>query len=311
MDVAAALTIFVRVVETGSFSAVAKERNTSQSAVSRQITALEESLGVRLMHRTTRHLTLTEDGRHVLGHAYQVLEAIEATREAVGERRGSPSGHVRVGVRMALGHYLGARVQALLTQYPELSLELVAADGPRDLVEEGLDAAVISGPVSQTSLVVHRIGSAGARLVAAPSYLAGRPAITHPRDLQAHDCILYTGTPGSHVWHFRGPGGEVSAQVQGRLAASNNESIRAAAVAGVGLALLPELLVHEDICAGRLLPLLPAYAPQSAPISVVYPSRRNLPRRTRVVIDWLVAELGGALGHAAPSGCAAPTRDAA
>jgi DNA-binding transcriptional LysR family regulator len=288
VDLLAGFQTFVRVTETGSFSAVAQERGATQSAISRQVTSLEEELGVRLLNRSTRGLSLTQDGSNVLDHARRVLEAVEATREAAGLRRGHPSGHVRLAVPIALGLLLSSRVKDLLERYPDLSLELITGDAPRDIIEEGLDLELRVGEVAQTSLIVRPVGPTKFTAVAAPAYLQDHGAPAHPLDLQRHDCIVCTSYAYDHVWRFSGPQGDVTVPVAGHFRVDNFEGARRAALTGVGIALLPHVLVWDNIRCGELEPLLTEYRTQAIPVSVVYASRRNLPARTRVVIDFLL-----------------------
>jgi DNA-binding transcriptional LysR family regulator len=288
MDLLAGFQTFVRVTETGSFSAVAQERGATQSAISRQVTALEEELGVRLLNRSTRGLSLTQDGSNVLGHARRVLEAVEATREAAGLRRAHPSGHVRLAVPVALGLLLSSRVKTLLARHPDLSLELITGNAPHDIIEEGLDLELRVGDVAQTSLIVRPVGPTVFTAVAAPVYLQDHAAPAHPLDLQRHDCIVCTSYAYDHVWRFSGSQGDVAVPVAGHFRVDNFEGARRAALAGVGVALLPHVLVWDNLRHAELAPLLTGYRTQAIPVSVVYASRRNLPARTRVVIDFLL-----------------------
>jgi DNA-binding transcriptional LysR family regulator len=293
MDMLVALGTFVRVSETRSFSAVAQERGTTQSAVSRQVTALEEELGVRLFQRTTRRLALTEDGAVVLAHAHEVLDAVEATREIVGRRRGSPSGHVRLALPVFAAGVLAANVPELLRRHPDLSLDLITGDREHDLIEERLDLWVRTGESTHASHVTRRIGTTRPVLVATPDYLDARGEPADPRDLQAHDCLVQRRYGDDPLWRFTGPGGEVTVPVAARFSADNGNAVLRATVAGAGIALLTDLLIRADIEAGRLRTVMTAYTAVGQPITVVYPSRRNLSPRVRVVIDFLVEALMG------------------
>ncbi len=291
MDLIGALRVFIRVVETGSFSAVAQERGSTQSAVSHQMTMLEEFLGARLLQRSTRNIALTDDGRDVLAHAYEVLRTAEATIEAVGHRRAAAVGHVRLAVSVVLGIILSPRLGTLLADNPELSIELVTGDGTHDLVEEGIDVWVRSGESDHASLVSRRVGTTNSVLVAAPDYLAMHPAPVLPADLSAHECLIYHRYGPDRIWQLHGPGGAMEIPVRGRFSANNGESVRQAALAGLGIALLPEAMLRGDLAAGRLIRVLADWSPPGLPITIVYPSRRGLPVRTRVVIDFLVREI--------------------
>jgi DNA-binding transcriptional LysR family regulator len=287
MDLITTMQTFLRVAETGSFSAVAAERGVTQPAISRQITALEQHLGTRLVERSTHAVTLTEEGRDLMPAAQQLIDSAETLRNSVGRRRGAPVGRVRLSVPVALGLSLSRQVGALLNGCKELSIDLVLRDRTSDLVEEGLDLEVRVGPMADSALIARRLGSTTAFLVAAPQYLRDRSPPTHPRDLQEHDCIVYYRWGDENTWWFSSPEGEMSVSVHGRFRANNAEAVRLAALEGLGIALLSHLTAQEDIRQGRLQSLMPDFPPLRFPLSVVYPSRRNLPARTRFVIDFL------------------------
>jgi DNA-binding transcriptional LysR family regulator len=293
MDMLAALAVFVRVTETGSFSAVAHEREITQSAVSRQVNALERELGVRLFQRTTRHLALTEDGQAVLDHAREVLAAVEATRDAAGLRRASPSGHVRLALPVFAASVVAARVPELLVRHPELELELISGDRDHDMIEERLDLWLRVGESMHASHVTRRLGATTLRVFASPGYVAARGEPERPQDLLAHDCIVQHRYGQDHLWRFTGPEGDTTVAVSGRFSADNSVAVLRAAVAGVGIALLNDALARPDIGAGRLRPLLTDYTPAGQPLTVVYPSRRNLAPRVRVVIDFVIEAVTG------------------
>lgn len=291
MDLVESLKSFMRVVETGSFSAVARESGASQSAVTRQIGQLEEHFGVRLLHRTTRRLSLTDDGRILLGHARQVLEDADAMEAELGRHRQEPVGLVRLGATMAGGLFLAPRLPELVALHPGLSVELVVLDHFPDLIESRLDLALHRGDIADSSLVARQIGVFGQLLVAAPRYLEryGKPST--PADLQQHVCIWQDDRPDRDVWQFTGPDGPIHVRVSGPLGTNNNRAALLLARHGHGIALLPEVEMVDEIRTGRLVPLLENYCSQPVPLHVVYPSRRNLAPRTRVVLDFVVREI--------------------
>ncbi len=293
MDTIETLRTFVRVVETGSLTAVAKEMNASQSTVSRQITQLEEHFGVRLFHRTTRHLSLTDDGQNLHDHAQNVLGTVEGMELALGQNKSSPAGHVRVATPVSLGLILMPRMPLLMARYPGLSVELVMQDDAGDLIEDGLDLAVRSGEVANLSLIKRSLGTVVRVAVASPGYLGGRGSLVEPADLADHDCIVHRVNPGDSEWRLIGPGGSVAIEVTGMIATNNHEAVRAAAISGLGIGLLPEYQVVDDVAAGHLCRVLPEYTSETLPAYLVYPSRRHLALRTRVVIDFLIEEVQG------------------
>jgi DNA-binding transcriptional LysR family regulator len=291
MDLIPTLQTFLRVAATGSFSAVAAERGVTQPAISRQITALEQQLGTRLVERSTHAVTLTEEGRDLLARAQDLVDMAETLQNSVGRRRGAPVGRVRLSVPVPLGLALSSQIGRLLHRCKELSIDLVLRDRTSDLIEDGLDLEVRVGPIADSALIARRIGSTTAFLVAAPRYLEGRSLPTNPRDLQEHDCIVYHRWGNDNTWWFSSPEGELSVSVRGPFRANNAEAVRRAALDGLGIALLSHLTAHEDIREGRFSLLMPDFPPLRLPLSVVYPSRHHLPARTRIVIDFLTEVL--------------------
>jgi DNA-binding transcriptional LysR family regulator len=291
MDTIEALRTFVRVVETGSLTAVAREMNASQSTISRHITQLEVHFGVRLLHRTTRHLSLTEDGAKLHGRARIILGLVEGMELALGQHKSLPIGHVRVAAPVSLGMLLMKRVPALLARHPGLTVELVMQDRLGDMVEEGLDLAVTVGEVPGLSLIKRGLGTVTRIAVAAPDYLLRRGWPRQPDDFANHDCIVRRMTPGDEEWRLTGPEGTTGVAVRGVVSTNNHEAVRSAALNGLGIALLAEYLVVDDLRAGRLEHVLPEYGSETAPAYVVYPSRQHLALRTRTVIDFLIEEV--------------------
>src|SRR5260370_15506733 len=189
------------------------------------------------------------------------------------------------------GLYFSSKLDSLLKKHDEWPIDLILHDRLRDLIEEGIDLQLCVGEVSDSALISGRIGATTVFLVAAPNYLRGRAVPEQPADLQKHDCIVYHRWGRDDVWWFASPQGAVSVSVRGRFRANNSEAVRRAALNGHGIALLSHLLVADDIRAGRLRVLMPAFPPARFPLIVVYPSRRNLPPRVRPVIEFFTAIL--------------------
>jgi len=291
MDTIETLRTFVRVVETGSLSAVAREMNASQSTISRQIAQLEEHFGVRLFHRTTRHLRLTVDGENLREHATNVLDMVDGMETTVGRQKASPTGLVRVATPVSLGLMLMNRIPRLTERYPGLSVELVMEDDPGDMIENRLDLAVHSGEVVNQSLITRSLGSVVRVAVAAPDYLALHGAPSRPEELTDHACVVHRVNPGGSQWRLIGPDGPVEVSVNGALSTNNHEAVRAAAITSQGIGLIPEYQVVDDVLAGKLRRVLPEYSSEALPAYLVYPSRRHLPPRTRVVMDFLIEDV--------------------
>ncbi len=282
---------FVRAVETGSFTAVAAEQGQSQPTVSRQISALEDHLGVRLMQRTTRALTLTEEGRSYYSHARALLDAVDEAALAVRPDTAA-RGLLRIAAPLAFARlHLMPRMARFLADHPDLRTDWVLGDRPVDLVEEGVDLAIRIGRVADQGLIARKIGQMRRVTVARPDYFAraGRPR--HPTDLTAHDCIVYTGLATVDEWHFSGPdGAPIAVRVSGRVRVNASEGMRSALLEGLGLAVCPTWLFTDEIATGRLEQVLAEYEPAALPIQAVYPSRRLVPPRVRAFVDYLVTE---------------------
>jgi DNA-binding transcriptional LysR family regulator len=291
MDLLSAFRVFQRVAESGSFSAVAREMGTTQPAISRQIASLEEELGSRLIQRTTRRLTLTEDGRDLLSHVDRVLDAVDESLAAVGRGRGGASGLVRLGCSVTLGRlYIVPKMGRLLARYPELTVDLLLNDVRQDMIEDGLDLVIRGGEITDASLVARRIGSVGMIIVGSAAYLDRRGEPPDPAALAQHDCLIFDRWPTPRAWELEGPDGRVTTSVTGRFSSNSLEAMRQAVLADMGLAILPAYTLSDALAAGTVRPVLKRWQPPRVPLYAVYPSRRHLAPRTRAVIDFLLEE---------------------
>lgn len=282
---------FVRAAETGSFTQVALEHRQSQPTVSRQISTLEDHLGVRLMQRTTRALSLTEEGRAYLIYARNLLDTADQAALAVRPGTGRVTGQLRVSAPLAFTRlHLFPLLQPFLTAHPDLRTDWIVDDRPIDLIEAGVDVAIRIGEVTDQNLIARRIGSTRRRLLVAPKYLKEREAPVTPRDLVSHDCIVYTGLATRNSWSFSRPGKDTeTVEVSGRVQVSASEAVRAAVLRGFGIALCPTWLITDEIETGALIPLLPDYEPDALPIHAVMPSRRMVTPRVRAFVDHVAA----------------------
>jgi DNA-binding transcriptional LysR family regulator len=291
MDLLTAFQVFVRVSESGSFSAVAREMGLSQPAISRQIAALEEHFGERLLQRTTRSLTLTDEGKDLLVHANRVLESLEEAETAVGRRRGTVSGSVRLSVPATFGRlYLAPRLGELLAAHPALEIELLLNDGLADIVSDGIDLAVRAGPIGDSSLIVRRLGSVARYAIASDAYLNQFGTPQTPADLAGHNCLIFTQSVAAHEWQFEGPDGLINIPVQGRFRSDAGDAIREAVISGYGIGMLPAWYFRDEMADGRVKVLLREWQVPGTPVHIIYPSRRYLSPRVRVVMDFLLAE---------------------
>lgn len=290
-DIVTLFRTFVRVVEAGSFTAVATESNTSQPTVSRQIAALEDQVGALLFQRTTRALTLTDDGRVLYEQARQTLDSVQQALGSVGRQRLAPTGTLRLACPVVFGRlHIVPRLSAFLARHPEVAIDLVMNDGFTDLVEEGLDLAIRIGEITDPGLVARRIGTTRRVTVASPAYLATRGIPSRPADLAAHDCIVYSRLATGNRWVFSGEAGPVTVAVSGRYRVNNSEGVREGVLAGLGIGVVPVWHFTDEISSGRLVELLTAFEPKPLPTQAVYPSRRFLAPKVRAMIDFLAHE---------------------
>ena len=281
MDRLAAMKVFVRVVDAGSFSGVARESATTQSAVSKQVAALEAHLGVKLLSRSTRSLSLTREGEAFFPEARRLVADFEAAEQRLHSGRTRLTGWLRVAASVAYGRLvLMPRVRSFLALHPDLRIDLRLSDGFADLIEQGVDVGVRLGDLPDSGLVARKIGEWRRMLVAHRAYLAalpdGGPPLRHPRDLTAHNCIVYTEATTRNVWEFVGLDGDVArVRVAGTLQTNSSEAIRAAALSGLGICHAPDWLFREDLASGELSALLPAWRSRTAQIHAVYPAHRK------------------------------------
>ncbi len=287
-----AMAVFTRVVEAESFSGAARALGISKSAVSKQLARLEDRLGVRLMNRTTRRLSLTEAGASFLEGCQRMVAEAEAAERAVTHLAAAPRGTLRVNAPMSFGtRQLAPRLPQLLDRCPELTVDLVLNDRRVDLVEEGFDVGIRIGKLTDSSLVARSLTRSRHFLCAAPSYVARRGAPGMPKDLSDHDCLLYSYLGSQQEWRFQGAGGLQSVRVRGRLQINNGEALTAAAMEGFGIVLQPSFICGPALRSGSLIPLLPDWREAAgSDVHAVYPASRNLSPKVRAFVDFLAEE---------------------
>jgi DNA-binding transcriptional LysR family regulator len=248
---------------------------------------LEEHFGVRLFHRTTRKLSLTDDGEMLLGLARPVLDGVDGLEAALGRQSALPVGLVRVGVTVAASRFLAQSLPTLLADHPGLKVELVVGDRLGDMTEDRLDLAMRVGEITDASLVARRSGIAVRVAAAAPSYIKRRGEPSSPAELANHTCIVHDVGPDSDVWTFVTPEGPKDFRVSGGFLANDVRAVHLAARTGHGIAYLALVEVADDLRSGRLVRVLDDFPIPGVPFSLVYPSRRHLAPRTRLVIDFI------------------------
>jgi len=283
MDRLAAMQAFVRVVEAGSFSAVARSLGSTQSAVSKQVASLEAHLGMKLLSRTTRALSLTDEGQAYFETCARVVQELEDAEMALRAGEGEVLGRLRVGASVGFGRQvLFALVRDFMAKHPALQVDLQLNDGFVDVVSEGLDVAVRIGELVDSSMLAQRVGTTQ-RAVVASRALAAQLATeqrlpTQPADLVQHNCIVYTGLATRNHWVFDATANHpaVTVAVQGRMASNSSEVVREAVLASLGLGFSPTWLFGPELRSGEVVRLLPHYSPHPLPIHAVYsPSRRH------------------------------------
>ncbi len=290
MDAIEGLPVFVRAVREGSFSGAARALEITPSAVSKQIGRLEDRLSVRLFNRTTRRLSLTEEGAAFYERASRILADLEDAAEAVTSLKAVPRGRLRVTLPTAFGilHLLPA-LPDYMARHPEVILEIDLNDRFVNMVEEGFDLALRIGELEDSSLIGRRLAANRRVMAAAPGYLERCGTPQKAGDLSLHNCLVYTYRAQRHDWHLVDDQGEdCIVTVGGNLETNNPMMLRAAALSGLGIVLLPLWIIGPDIKAGRLVQLLPDYHWPDSAIHAVYPPGRHLSARVRSFADFLV-----------------------
>ena len=282
-----AMQAFVRVAESGSFSAAAAQLGVSVSAITKSIARLEDDLGTQLLARSTRRLAMNDDGREFYARAVQILNELEDAEASLKRGTRMPKGRLRIAMPVLFGRLsFLPRAAEFSARYPEIVVELRFDDRPGDLIEQGLDLAVVVGDLNDSRYVA-RVLNRGPRVTAAShGYLATHGIPRTPQDLLQHNCILSNVSP---VWQFRDMAGHViDLAVRGTLVVTGGDAMRECVLLGLGVVQSNWWTLRHDIEHGTLQPLLEAFAVEGRPISVVYPSTRHIPSKLRVMIDFLV-----------------------
>jgi DNA-binding transcriptional LysR family regulator len=276
------------VVRHRSFTGAAREAGLVKSAVSKRITQLEARLGVRLLHRTTRQLVLTDEGARFYQHCAALVAAAEAAVESAAGADDSLRGVIRVSAPVVFAErHLTRALAAFLSERPAIEVQLTVDDRLVDVIGGGFDLAIRIGRLAPSSLVARKLAADRLVVCASPDYLARRGTPAHPGDLVHHSCLRYALVDTAAEWRFRGPHGPFVLPAQGPLIASSGAILREAAIAGLGLAVLPRHMIAREVADGRLDLVLDGQRRAEIAIHAVYPDRR-LPARTRALVDFLV-----------------------
>jgi DNA-binding transcriptional LysR family regulator len=287
MDRLTGMQVFALVVETGSFSAASERLGISRAAASKYVSQLEAHLGGRLLHRTTRRVNPTEPGRAYFERCKEILQNLEEAEGMVSGLSQQPRGLLRMSAPSNLAsRHIMPMVSEFMQTYPEIRVELMCSERTVDLVDEGFDLALRISAMPDPELVARRLAPIRHVLVASPGYLAKHPLPTRPQDLERHACVLYSHTPNA-TWQFTKDGARTSVKVSGSMITDNPDVILESAIAGLGITYLPSFLISDPIRSGELRLVLEDYEATEMSLYAVYASRKHLPAKTRVFIDFI------------------------
>lgn len=289
MDKLTSMLVFTKVAKAGSFASAAKELGLSRAMATKHVMQLENGLGIRLLNRTTRNLSLTEVGMVYLERCLQILDEMEEMEIAVTRLQTEPRGTLKVNATPFFGAYhLAPAIAAYMEAFPEVNVELVLQAGYIDLIEEGFDLAIHLDEMRDSSLIARKLGSSQRIVCGSPQYFKKHGIPKTPDDLRKHNCLTNSSLPPRDQWQFSIPGGETTVvKVTGNMEANVADALRMAAINGLGLVLLPTYMVGQDIRKGRLTPVLTDYVPAPLEIHAVYPHRKHLSAKVRTFVDFL------------------------
>jgi len=309
MDVLKAMRIFVAVVDTGSLTAAAAQSDLSPTMVGNYLQALEERLGARLINRTTRRQNLTVFGKTYYERCVEILGLVEDVEAMALEAQSVPRGRLRITASAIFGsERLIPALADYAALYPKVDLDVVVTDTTIDLAEDGFEAAIRVGSLDDlrsADIVARPLAPYKLAICAAPAYLAKYGAPLRPDDLTTHECLTYIysspsdGNAVQSVWYLTGPDGGISVPITGRLRVDSAQGLRRAALAGMGIGMLPEILLSDDLKAGRLVRVLPAHQPPVRPLHLIYLRDRRMSSKLKSFVDFILVRFGpGAALHA-------------
>ena len=283
------ITTFTAVVDSGSFVKAADRLNMSKAAVSRHLVDLETRLGIRLLHRTTRKLSLTEEGEIFYGRCKEILETIESAENEITSHTDDVSGHIRINAPFSFGIRKLAPLWGMFHQkYPKVTLDVVLSDRLVDVVDEGYDIAIRIAALSNSTMVSKKLTDTRIVLCASPKYLKEHGIPKKPADLANHQVINYSYWAGKEEWIFNGPNGKESVNIKPFMQTNNGDTCLIAALANQGIVLQPSFIVGDAIRAGDLVEIMPKYKSIELGIYAIFPTRQHIAPKVRVLIDFLV-----------------------
>ncbi|WP_428035288.1 LysR family transcriptional regulator [Amphritea sp.] len=293
MDTMGAIPVFVAVVQYGGFSPAARFLGISKSAVSKRISQLEQQLGVKLLHRTTRKLSLTEAGEHYFEHALKANLAARDAEDAVAQLQGEPQGRLRINTPMSFGRlHMAPMIPKFLKKYPRIRIDLVMDDKRLDLVSGGFDLAIRGGALPDSTLVARRLATLNSVLCASPDYLERHGYPQQLDDLLQHNCLSFSYSNDVKEWSFTQGNQRHSVVVSGNYQVNNSEALLEAVRQGLGIARLPTFVAGPDIRTGRLKVLFPEYKMPELAINAVLIERQYMPAKVRAFLDFAIEYFG-------------------
>lgn len=292
MDRFQEMSVFAAVVDAGSFVGAAQALEMSKPAVSRHVAELESRLGVRLLHRTTRRLSLTEEGEVFHARCRELLDELDEAEAEITSRTGKAAGQLKVSVPVSFGLlHLAPLWAGFMSRHPDVVLDVTLSDRMVDLVEEGFDAAIRIARLPSSSLVSRKLSSTRLVLCATPRYLKTHGTPRHPSDLARHTVFAYSLLSSGESWEFDGPDGHVAVKVHPRMRTNSGDTCRAVALQHLGIIIQPSFLVAEELRSGALVEVMPRWRSLEFGVYALYPSRKHVPPKVRLLIDYLVAAL--------------------
>ncbi len=296
MDRLTAMEVFVRVAEEGSFSAAARGLGMSNSAVSKHIAMLEDLLGVCLLNRTTRQVSLTEAGHAYHERCEQILCDVEETQQSVAQLQTEPRGTLKINAPVFFGsQYLVTAIADFQASYPRISVEMSLTDRYVDVIGEGFDISIRVGQLCDSNLIARKLASSRNIVCTSPAYLCKHDIPQTPEDLLTHNCLKSISPSYVRGWPFRGPKGNIVVPIKGCFRTNNGDALLAAALSGMGFAHLPAFIIGHNLRTGKLRSVLVEYEEPAMDIYALYPHRRHLSMKVRVFIDFIVARFASGL----------------
>ncbi len=307
MDRLQSMEVFVKVAQAGSFSAAASQLGMSKSTVSKHIVALEERLGVLLINRTTRRLSLTEVGEAYCDCCLKIVQEIEEAELSTIGLNAEPRGTLKISAPMSFGIlYLSPLIPQFVNLWPKIDFDLNLNDRRVDILDEGYDLAIRIGPLEDSSLIARKLSESQMMAVASPGYLKRHGTPQHPEELVDHVCLTYAYGRMRDSWRFKGPDGPVQVRVESGFHVNNGDAMEVVARGGVGIALLPAFIVHQSIKSGELVRILQDFDLGCDPVSAVYPHNRHVSAKVRTFVEFLVEQFRRDVPWQTPDAKASP-----